>query len=42
MIHSWVAYAVVANGHGFVQVGYFISVRPELKHKSVTDDEDNK
>jgi hypothetical protein len=33
---------ITANGHGFVQVGDFITVRPELKHKSVTADEDNK
>jgi hypothetical protein len=26
----------------FVQVRDFITVRPELKHKSVTADEDNK
>jgi hypothetical protein len=30
------------NDHGFVQVGDFITVRPGLKHKSVTADEDNK
>ena len=30
------------NGHGFVQVGDFMTVGPELKHKSVTDVEDNK
>jgi hypothetical protein len=30
------------NDHGFVQMGDFINVRPELMHKSVTADEDNK
>jgi hypothetical protein len=35
-------FTLTANVHGFVQVGDFITVRPELKHKIVTGNEDNK
>jgi len=36
------SFRVTYNDHGFVQVGDFITVRPVLKHKNVTEDEDNK